>query len=372
MAVPPAGISPGPARLPLRCLAPHHDEGAGGPLPSSFPVPFLTARRALCVTALGLGLATSASAQSAIEWSGLSYLDYSVLLASDDGAAEGHTAFDYRRIYLTADADLGGAFAARVRLEATGRSTTAQGRPAPFVKDAWLQWRFSEAGHRATLGVQPPPLFEVSEDVWGYRSLDGTLLDRTGAGDSRDHGLRLDGPLAAGGGLRYAAMVGNGNGVGPEAAGDPGKHVYGQLVYAPDGPLRATLGADYEADAPLDAVRQSRARVSAFVGAVGERARGGAEAFYLRTDADGTLLDRAGVGASVFGAVALSARTALVARYDYLEGGAGRIGADEHYVLAALAYRPAPPVRLMPNVIVTRLAGADPTVLGRVTVEARF
>lgn len=335
-------------------------------------MPHVCVLRSLCLTALGLAAPTSASAQAPdVEWSGLAFIDYEYLIASDDPQAEGDNTFDYRRIYLTADAALDEAFDARVRLEARGRSTTAQGRPAPFVKDAWVRWTYAASGHNATLGVQPPPLFEVAERVWGYRSLDATVVDRADVRDSRDFGLRLDGPVAAGGDLSYGVMVGNGNGVRPEADGERGKRVYGQLAYTPGAVFRATLGADYSA--PTGSDRVSSVRTSAFAGAVTEAARGGVEAFYVRNSFDAPgFVNQDGVGVSVFGAVNLSARTSVVARYDYLDDDAGQVGEDEHYVLGAFAYRPIPAVSLMPNVIVTMPDGADATVLGRFTTYVRF
>ena len=121
-----------------------------------------------------------ADAPPTLELSGLAYFDYAYVLSSDDEDIEGGNSFDYRRIYFTADYTLSDAFSGRLRFEAQGASTTAQGRPAPFVKDAYLRWdgAFAE-GHRLTLGVQPPPLFQVAERVWGYRSLAKTVLDRT-------------------------------------------------------------------------------------------------------------------------------------------------------------------------------------------------
>ena len=109
------------------------------------------------------------------------------------------------------------------------------------------------------------------------------------------------------------------------------------------------------------------------MGAVTERARGGVEGFYVRNESDAPEIGaQDGLGLSVFGAVALSDRTRIVARYDYLDDDAGRIGADEHYLLGAVAYRPIPAVEVMPNVVATMPEGADATVLGRVTVDVRF
>ena len=331
------------------------------------------ALRALCVTALGLVAGPRALAQSSgIEWSGRAFLDYTYLFASDDDEAEGHHTFDYRRLYLTADAPLGDGFSARAQLEAQGRTQTERGLPVPFVKDAWVRWDYAAAGHQVTLGVQPSPAFEVAEGVWGYRSLDRTVSDRAGVQDSRDLGLRFDGPLAGGGALRYAVMVANGNGIRPEEDGERGKHLYGQLRAAPGDVFRASLGADYVREAPPGDVGRSSARASAFVGAVTDGYRVGVEAFYARdTFDDRALPSQDAAGVSVFGALNPTVRTSVIARYDHIDA-TGRIGADGHYVLVALAYRPVPAVSVMPNAIVTVPEGTEAGVLGRITVDARF
>ena len=350
--------------------------------PRPFPLRALSSVslfRSLRAPALvSLAFAPSLVAQPAVDLHGLAYIDYAhrVLSAGDD---EGTGSFDYRRIFLTADGALDDAFRMRLRLEASGRSRTVQDRPSPFVKDAWVEWRYAASGHRATLGLQQPPVADLSESVWGYRSLDQTVLDRTGYRGFRDLGLRLDGPLA--GAVSYVAMVGNGNGERPEDAGDRGKTIYGQLVVDPSGPFVAALGGDVETEQPAGGVRQSSARVSGLVAAVAGRLRGGAEAYYVSGD-PGTLVEMPadpgpsvrpdGVGGSVFGALPLTARTALVARYDYIDADARRAGFRDHYVIAALAYQPAEAVRLLPTVLVAKRDGATAAVTARVTVEAHF
>lgn len=314
---------------------------------------------------------TSVSAQTPdIDWSGLAFLDYQYFIADDDPEVEGTNSFEYRRIYLTATTDLSPDFRARVRLEAQGRATTQQGRPVPSVKDAWVRWEYAASGHSATLGVQPPPLFQVSERAWGYRSLERTLIDRTRLRNSRDTGFRLDGPVA--GDLRYAAMIGNGSGARPEPSGDRGKDYYVQLTYTP-GVLRASLGADYRERNPDEIDGETSATVSGFVGAVTEGGRLGVEAFYVHNEfGDVVLPDQDGFGVSVFAVGNLTEQSSVIARYDYADDDVGTTGVDEHYVLAAFAYRPIPRVSLMPNVIVLMPDGADATVLGRATVDVRF
>ncbi|NNF59070.1 MAG: hypothetical protein HKN04_12620 [Rhodothermaceae bacterium] len=328
------------------------------------------------VAAVLQALSTTAAAQPTIEVGGLAYLDYTYFLNSPDPDEEGFHTFDYRRIYLTTDFTLSEQFDGRVRLEAQGRATTEQNRPSPFVKDAYLTWRGPiGAGSRLRLGVQPPPLFEVSERTWGYRSLAKTLMDRTGANSSRDFGLRADLPLAADGAVRFAAMVANGNSVRPEPdAADDGKVVYGQLQFVPDSPLRATVGADYRSVDIEDDPREGTAKVSAFVGAITERVQGGVEAYYLHNTFafDDDINEEGGIGVSVFAAVNPSARTSLVGRVDFVEGGARGGRGDEQYALAAFVYRPDPRVEIMPNVVLSKVQDVEAEVQGRMTVHVRF
>lgn len=330
------------------------------------------------MTALVLATATASAQPTAIRLSGVAFVDYAYTVSEDDPDLNGANSFDYRRVYLTADSDVSDDIRVRVRLEAQGSATTASGNPAPFVKDAWVRWRYAPGGHRATLGVQPPPLFQTSEAVWGYRSLERVLIDRFQS--SRDLGLRLDGPLALDGDLRYAAMVGNGRGIRPEPDGEEGKHVYGQLAYS-TGALRATLGADYVARVPVDAEpegqpeprRETGVVASAFVGAVTERYRVGVEGFFNHTEEElDTVQAQDGFGVSVFGVVNTTAQTSVIARYDYSDDDASQAGVDAHLVIAAVAYRPAPALSLMPNVLALFREDDGASVVARFTAAVQF
>lgn len=314
-------------------------------------------------------------AQPSVDIGGLAYIDYSYVISSFDDEVEGYNTFDYRRVYLTTDFTLSDQFSGRFRLEAQGRSTTAQGRPAPFIKDAYLTWSDAIAeGHDFRLGVQSPPLFQVSERVWGYRSLAKTILDRVKASDSRDMGITASGVLAPGGSLGYAVMLANGNGVRPEPDSESGKHVYVQLQ-GRTGAFRASAGTDYKLLDGADDTREAIHKTSAFIGYVGDVFHGGIEGYYARTSYDdpeqsGGPLD--GIGVSAFGAVNLSSETRVVARYDYVDENAGTVGVDEHYGLAAFVFRPHPQVELMPNAIVSKLENVDAEVTGRFTLHFRF
>jgi hypothetical protein len=308
-----------------------------------------------------------------IELGGDAYFDYSYVLSSEDAELEGANTFDYRRLYFTADYTLSEDFSGRFRLEAQGATTTQRGRPAPFVKDAWIRWDGPLAeGHRLTLGVQPSPLFEVSERVWGFRSLAKTILDRTRANDSRDFGLRADGPLVRGGALRYAAMVANGNSLRPEDEGQRGKHVYGELIGRPSAPIYSSLGVDYTSHEEGVDERDASTKLSAFVGTISDGFRGGVEVYQIWTDFEDPLVESSrSTGLSAFGAVTFGddRQFSVVGRLDNVSS---NMEEDHVYGLAAFVYRPIPAVEIMPNLIATKPDGADAEAEGRLTVNVRF
>ena len=160
-------------------------------------------------------------------------------LSSDDEEAEGDNGFDYRRMYLTADYTLSEEFSGRARLEAASQPVDS----APFVKDLYLKWKGAIAdGHDLIFGVQSPPSYTLSEKIWGYRSLEKTIMDRNKIVSSRDMGVQAAGKLTQAGNLKYAVMVGNNNSVRGED--DKYKRVYGQVTWQSD-KVAASVGGDF-------------------------------------------------------------------------------------------------------------------------------
>jgi hypothetical protein len=291
-------------------------------------------------------------------------------IAVPDSNREGLHGFAYRRLYLTVDFQLARRLRGRARLEANDGTTGPDG-PAPFVKDLWVEWTY-RGDHSATVGVTTPPAFEISEDVWGYRSLEKMILDRRGFVSSRDFGLRLDGPLYADGTVRYAAMYANNSGVRPEV--DRKKRVYGRLSATPTERLTVAAGGDY---ATYSNQRDRSLRLSAFAGYEAERFRVGLEGYRFATSlTDTTTVEEYGV--SVFGAVQLARDWELVTRLDWttrLLPASDPLGVDpiESLILAGVAYRPHPNVRVIPNVWIrnsNRYTRSD--TLARLTLDLSF
>lgn len=308
-----------------------------------------------------------AAAQSPLRLGSTAYLDYFYNLTSPDEGGEGLDGFTYRRLYLTADYRLSEHFSARARLEA-GESVVGDKGPVPFVKDLYLRWRGGE-GHTLTVGVAPPPVYDLAEDLWGYRGLEKTLLDLFGVVSSRDFGVRAHGPLFAGGAVQYALMYANNSGTRPET--NDGKRYYSQIILRPSERVTATLGANYASYEDPHG-RDDELVASAMAAYVTSRARVGFEAFWNRLSLDAAV---AGGGEGVRSGVSLWAvgRLAedweLVARVDRAELGLGDSAERATHVLGGLSYRANEWVRVVPNLqyLTEDEESEDPLLRARMT-----
>lgn len=320
--------------------------------------------RWVLVILLGLSAAPVVAVGQTVDLGGRVFVDYFYNLSAPDdasgGAAEGLHGFRYRRLYLTADYTLSEAFTGRARLEADEETN---GRAV--VKDLSLTWQYS-GRHSATMGITPPPAFGISENVWGYRSLEQTILDLQGVVSSRDFGLRFDGPVTSEGTVRYAVMVANNGTVQPET--DKFKRIYGQLAVRPSQQITVVVGADH---AGYGDEREAGTRVSAFGGYRTEEARVGLEGFWHRV-AMAEAPARTKVGASLFGAVRVAPRWEIVARLDRSAESAGGSDRFETFFVGGVTYNPHPNVALIPNLRVRAPSDRVATTTGRLTLRVQF
>ena len=305
-----------------------------------------------------------ANAQVKVEVGGLAYIDYFYTVSSPVEEEDDLHGFTYRRLYVTTDFRISEDFKGRARLEANDGTTGSKG-PVPFVKDLYLTWNYT-GGHSVTMGVAPPPVFEATERVWGYRSLEKTILDFQGINDSRDFGIRVNGPLYKG--IRYGAMVANNNASKPET--DPYKRGYLQLEFYPMDKLAFTLGADHAGfrdDGPIS----GSTRLSAMGGYTGDRFAFGVEPYvYVETAVAGD--DFESIGISIFGRVRFTPKWELILRTDRVreEQASER---TETFTMGGLAFRPNENVRIIPNLwFLDKNATDEAEALARLTVDVSF
>lgn len=326
-----------------------------------------TSNRFIAIAVVAVAVAGShpysSSAQTVFDFSGRIYADYSYTVKSPDDELEGQNAFGYRRVYFTANYKQSDRFSGRIRFEANDKSTTAQGKPAPYIKDLYLKWKgVLGDGHDIIMGVSSPPSWEVSEKVWGYRSLIKSLQDRGKILSSRDIGVALKGRLTSDGKVRYGIMLANNESVSRET--DKHKRIYGQLEFYPADKLSFTLGSDYASFEDGSAVN-----FNTFGGYDSGSLRFGLEA-YLNPrsfdDSDDRLVRS---GASLFMVAQVSERISGILRIDRLQDDFLGTKETETMVLAGFAYHAGPGVQIIPNiVIIDDSEDDDPTITGRVTL----
>lgn len=163
--------------------------------------------------------------------SGLAFGDFYYIASHHNEALKDQNGFWFRRIYFTYDHDLGDDFAFRLRLEMNSPGNFTAGDAVPFVKDAYLRWRFSDR-HELYLGISPSALFNLIESVWGYRPVEKAPADLQKLGSSREFGVALRGDLTGDGVVRYHATFGNGEGTRSE--GYRGKKLALALQFFPN------------------------------------------------------------------------------------------------------------------------------------------
>ena len=120
---------------------------------------------------------------------GYMFGDYFYTIANDEKSEEDYNGFQFRRIYFTFENTLNPDIKVRLRLESETSKTNHEKLISPFVKDAYLEWANLIRGHKIVLGLSSPPTWELSEGIWGYRSIEKTIMDHRKIRSSREMGV---------------------------------------------------------------------------------------------------------------------------------------------------------------------------------------
>ena len=273
--------------------------------------------------------------------------------------------FAFRRIYFTYDYTISSDFSTRFRIEADQKGNVSNDKFGLAIKDAYLKWKNIFDGSDLIVGLQPTPAFGASEFMWGYRSLEKTIMDLRGIVLSRDLGIALKGKLACDGMWNYWIEIGNNSGNKSET--DKYKRFYAHVDFRPTKNLRFTLYGDYnvrpERDDP-NSITDPKATLSnnilttAFFAGYQEKDKFsiGVEGFY-RTQKNGVIFNQSmedlnAFGISLFGSYDLSEKFSVIGRYDYYDPVSNSFaeGDSRNYVILGMSYRPDPKVAIMPNI----------------------
>lgn len=215
------------------------------------------------------------------------------------------------------------------------------------------------------MNTRPASEDEETSKVWGYRSVEKTILDLNKIGSSADIGLGVKGKT---GGAAYHVMLGNGPGQKPE--NDNGKKIYGALTVEPLSGVQLQGYFDFN----MRPAGQDELTTKAFVGIHTERFRVGFESF-MRIDKESGVAEKAGddvsiAGASLFAAMDLSSSLAGFGRVDAVNN--NDTDTADLLAIAGIDYAPAKNVHLMPNIRIEMPDDLHPNIQVRVTSYYKF
>ncbi len=287
---------------------------------------------------------------------------------------KGDNGFSIRRFYLGYKYNFSEKFTAKLMFEGNDDNLLTNGKRSVNIKYAYVRWRNIFSGSDLIIGAQSTPTWSrFTEKIWGYRSVEKTILDYWKQGLSNDLGVSLSGNIVSDGTVRYNFMVGNGAAQKPEF--DIFKKVYGSVnARLLNKRLLLELYGDYE----QQEFSEDKFTVKGFVGFQNDKLTVGIEPFIKQQSqmvgenikmngstfmARGTIIDQ-----KLFGFAKLDVFKNSDNTNEYLE-----------FSVFGIDYQPVKGVHIMPNVWVTNYNflnnivienGTD--VVGRVTFWFKF
>ncbi len=155
-------------------------------------------------------LADTGTPASSTTLGGKAYIDFTHIDQKSDGTKVSPTGFgvDVKRFYVVIDHTFTDMWSADLTTDFN--YVSGDGETQFFVKKAYVQAKLSDAA-RLRAGSADLPWVPFVEDLYGYRYVENSLIDRLKFGTSADWGLHAGGKLANGM-VNYAVSAINGNG----------------------------------------------------------------------------------------------------------------------------------------------------------------
>jgi len=303
--------------------------------------------------------------------SGYIFGDYFYEFSNPDATleAQNRNGFQFRRAYFTYDRDLSEKFAVRFRLEMNSPDFGRTDQLTPYIKHAYLRWNNLIPQSKLSFGLVSTPTWQVSEEVWGYRAVEKTIMDLRRVTGSADFGIAWEGKFTKTGALNYHVLVANGSGTRGET--DQNKRVFFNVPIKIQNAYFIVPYFDYE-DAAND---KSKNTIALFAGLQKPRFHGGIE-IYQRTSnkAVANIGDKTENGFSVFGAVKTTEKVKLLARYDVYDPNTDLDDDGNTFIIAGLDFAPEKNVNIIPNVKIEnyQASGRDANTIGALTLFFRF
>ncbi|HPD32937.1 MAG TPA: hypothetical protein P5545_01875 [Bacteroidota bacterium] len=298
-----------------------------------------------------------------VKFSGYMFGDLFYNADAIDSTQRDVNGFNFRRIYFTADYTINDKFSSRFRLE----SSIANGSNINvFVKDAYLQWANIFRGSNLVIGISPTPAFDVSESVWGYRSLEKTPLDYFGLVPSRDMGIDLKGKFDDKGILKYWVKLGNNSGSKPET--DKYKRYYGSLQFTPSKNFTVIVDGDYNTLPPKAGLNNSAFTGDVFVNFNKGKIFSVAAEVFIKSQQNNYKPSGAtspetqnGLGFSFWAKSMFTDNIGIVGRFDMWDPNTNENAKNDkqNLIIGAIDFKVMPNFDIMPGIEIHTLEGKD-------------
>lgn len=283
-------------------------------------------------------------------------LEYSRFKKDDNG-------FEFRRIFFGYDYFLSKSFEAKFVLAYEGSELTSDGKRAVFVKDAYLKWKNMFQNLDLLFGIMPTPAYTLTtEKVWGYRSIEKTIMDQRGILSSRDFGIMLSGSFDKDKNVIYNIMAGNGRAGNLE--NNKHKKYYASLIF---NFLKKKLITSVYSDYEPSGDDKYKLTLQAFAGYIGEVFSIGAESFFQHqknfNTSGNTRANIIPFGISGFlNGVITKNKLKFFARYDYWDPNTETTsGFNQHFITLGIDYMPHAGVHIMPNLWLNAYQSENPS-----------
>jgi len=156
------------------------------------------------------GMSVAAVADESTTVGGKAYIDFTNLDQKQNGTKTAASGFgvDVKRFYLSVTHGFDDIWSANLTTDFNYVGN--DGETQVFVKKAYLQGKFDDAAV-VRVGSADMPWIPYVEDVYGYRWVENTLIDRLKFGNSADWGVNFAGKVSEGM-VNYSLSAVNGNG----------------------------------------------------------------------------------------------------------------------------------------------------------------
>lgn len=285
---------------------------------------------------------------------GKAFFNVSDINQSSDGvkSAQNGTQTELKRFYVGIDHKFSDVFSANLttdfRYNANGTSKDA----LIYVKKAFLQAKFSNALF-VRVGAADLPWVPFVENVYGYRFVENTLIDRTKFGTSADWGVHAGGTFGHGI-VSYAVSAINGAGYKTLSRSSDTIDLEGRVSVNPIKPITLAVGAysgklgKSAGNLPDSATPHTATRFNALAAYTDKRVRAGIEYFTAKNWNNVTTgTENKSDGWSTFGSFAVTPQAAVFGRYDWVRPSRD-INPDlkDHYYNVGVNFKPIPPIDL--------------------------